>query len=215
MAPKELNVIALISGGKDSLYTILHCIKHGHKVVALANLHPPSTPLLGEEGESGEQLEEDMDSFMYQTIGHAVIPLYEEALGTRLYRAPITGEARDTSRVYRYDAEDQMADSEQIEDDETESLMPLLRRIKKENPTANAVSAGAILSTYQRTRIENVASRLGLIPLAWLWMYPMLPPPAERKELNAVIFGCWTVGRHGLLWVRVKDCQGCVWRSTF
>ncbi|OXV05832.1 hypothetical protein Egran_06400 [Elaphomyces granulatus] len=185
MAPNELNVIALISGGKDSLYTILHCIKHGHKVVALANLHPPSTPLWGEEGESGEQLE-DMDSFMYQTIGHAVIPLYEEALGIRLYRAPITGEARDTSRVYRYDAEDQMADSEQIEDDETESLMPLLRRIKKENPTANAVSAGAILSTYQRTRIENVASRLGLIPLAWLWMYPMLPPPAERKELNAV-----------------------------
>ena len=183
----ELNVIALISGGKDSLYTILHCIKHGHKVVALANLHPPSTPLRREEGESGEQLEEDMDSFMYQTIGHAVIPLYEEALGIPLYRAPIIGEARDTSRIYRYDVEDQLADSELVEDDdETESLMPLLRRIKKENPTANALSAGAILSTYQRTRIENVASRLGLIPLAWLWMYPMLPPPAERKEVNAM-----------------------------
>ncbi|KAL1976639.1 hypothetical protein VTN31DRAFT_2921 [Thermomyces dupontii] len=167
-----LNVIALISGGKDSLYSILHCIRNGHRVVALANLHPP---LPSTEGAGTDNQQEDMDSFMYQTIGHRVIPLYEQALGLPLYRAPITGGAVDTSRIYG----DEPASC--IKDDETESLVPLLSRIMRDHPEANAVSAGAILSTYQRTRIENVAGRLGLVPLAWLWMYPSLPPPVERE----------------------------------
>ncbi|KAL1964616.1 hypothetical protein VTN77DRAFT_6790 [Rasamsonia byssochlamydoides] len=181
-----LNVIALISGGKDSLYSILHCIRNGHRVVALANLHPPlRSPPPGVDHDEGQH--EDMDSFMYQTVGHNVIPLYETALGIPLYRAPITGGAVDTSGVYRNDAEDQTADSIAGHDeDETESLMPLLRRIMREHPSANAVSAGAILSTYQRTRIENVACRLGLIPLAWLWMYPHLPPPEERRASDSI-----------------------------
>lgn len=169
-----LNVIALISGGKDSLYSVLHCIRNGHRIIALANLHPelpPSTDLENED-------EEDIDSFMYQTIGHSVIPLYAEALDIPLYRAPITGGAVDTARVYRHD-EDQGAESTVA--DETECLIPLLRRVMDAHPEANAVSAGAILSTYQRTRIENVAGRLGLVPLAWLWMYPCLPAPAERE----------------------------------
>ncbi|KAE8344143.1 hypothetical protein BDV24DRAFT_160692 [Aspergillus arachidicola] len=168
---KSLNVIALISGGKDSLYSLLHCIRNGHKVIALANLHPPV-----------QDAQEDIDSFMYQTIGHAVIPLYEQALDIPLYRAPISGGAVDTARIYRNDAADQMAESRQEdEEDETESLVPLLKRVMESHPEANAVCAGAILSTYQRTRIENVAFRLGLTPLAWLWNYPVLPAPVERE----------------------------------
>lgn len=163
-----LNVIALISGGKDSLYSILHCIRNGHKVVALANLYPEprQTPSTQDE-------DEDIDSFMYQTIGHSVIPLYEQALKIPLYRQPIIGGAVDTARVYGHDT---------TEKDETESLVPLLQRIKDAHPEANAVSAGAILSTYQRTRIENVANRLNLVPLAWLWMYTSLPAPDARKQ---------------------------------
>ncbi|KAE8320225.1 hypothetical protein BDV41DRAFT_5466 [Aspergillus transmontanensis] len=168
---KSLNVIALISGGKDSLYSLLHCIRNGHKVIALANLHPPV-----------QDAQEDIDSFMYQTIGHAVIPLYEQALGIPLYRAPIFGGAVDTARIYRNDAADQMAESRQEDgQDETESLVPLLKRVMESHPEADAVCAGAILSTYQRTRIENVAFRLGLTPLAWLWNYPVLPAPVERE----------------------------------
>ncbi|KAJ5175094.1 uncharacterized protein N7482_000971 [Penicillium canariense] len=200
-----LNVIALISGGKDSFYSILHCIRNGHKVVALANLHPEQTPGTSSDhipeqgGHQGmDDAEEDIDSFMYQTIGHSVIPLYESALGIPLYRAPITGGAVDTSRIYRHDAADQAAEPVAHADstakaDETESLVPLLRRIIQAHPEANAVSAGAILSTYQRTRIENVAGRLGLVPLAWLWMYPSLPSPAER-DADAM-----AVGQAGLL----------------
>jgi len=33
-------VIALVSGGKDSFFSLLHCAANGHRVVALANLHP-------------------------------------------------------------------------------------------------------------------------------------------------------------------------------
>ena len=63
--------------------------------------------------------------------------------------------------------------------DETESLIPLLETILAAHPSANALCAGAILSTYQRTRIENVARRLGLIPLSYLWQYPSLPSPTS------------------------------------
>ncbi|KAJ5090849.1 hypothetical protein N7532_009533 [Penicillium argentinense] len=181
-----LNVIALVSGGKDSLYSILHCIRNGHRVVALANLHP-EIKSHASSGSKDQGDEEDIDSFMYQTIGHSVIPLYEEALGIPLYRAPITGGAVDTSRIYRHDAADQSVESGAASEDETECLVPLLHQAMQAHPEANAVSAGAILSTYQRTRIENVAGRLGLTPLAWLWMYPSLPAPAEREADPAAV----------------------------
>ncbi|GFF22149.1 diphthine--ammonia ligase [Aspergillus udagawae] len=220
-ATPGLNVIALISGGKDSLYSILHCIRNGHKVVALANLYPSTSRQAAGTAakdnhehpkEEEEEEEEDIDSFMYQTIGHSVIPLYEAALGIPLYRAPITGDAVDTSRIYRHNAADQMADEPEPEpsaeenrqhlQDETESLVPLLRRVQAAHPEANAVSAGAILSTYQRTRIENVAARLGLVPLAWLWQYPVLPAPAERRAASTVSS---VVGDAGLL----EDMAAC------
>lgn len=178
MSTEPLNVIALISGGKDSLYSILHCIRNGHRVVALANLRP--SPSGGDSNAQDGGEVEDMDSFMYQTVGHNVIPLYESALGTPLYRGDITGGAVDTSRIYRDQHLLHTVDEEEggggQEEDETESLIPLLNHIKRDLPHANAVSAGAILSTYQRTRIENVAGRLGLVPLAFLWMFPFLPP---------------------------------------
>lgn len=191
---EKLNVIALISGGKDSLYSIAHCLRNGHEVIALGNLHPPTPPRPGQgngktSGEKGEDDEEDMDSFMYQTIGHGVVPLYEEALGIPLYRDPIRGRALNAEREYSYPSLEstEKADEEYggSDGDETESLSRLLRRIMQKHPAANAVSAGAILSTYQRTRIENVAARLGLVPLAWLWMYPCLSPPSERAASAA------------------------------
>ena len=115
MPQERLNVIALVSGGKDSFYSLLHCIHHGHRVVALANLYPargddddddsPATaaravevvdpaeqvvapaPLQGH----GPEAERDLNSFMYQTVGHEVIPLYAAATGFPLYRQQILG----------------------------------------------------------------------------------------------------------------------------
>ncbi len=49
-----------------------------------------------------------------------------------------------------------------------EDLYRLVERAASETG-AGAVSAGAILSDYQRVRVESVCSRLGLTPLAYLW----------------------------------------------
>ncbi|KAF5669143.1 meiotically up-regulated 71 [Fusarium denticulatum] len=235
MSSEKLNVIALISGGKDSFFSLIHCIGHGHQIVALANLFPgpgpdsssaisvgqspfrpedatkagpetnlqtlsdlsspvgfqhidpgtwtpqPSGPAAGNHGSlreaqgAGESSDTDLNSFMYQTVGHEVLPLYADATGLPLYRLPITGRAVRHERDYdaTVDTQNKVQDS-----DETESMLPLLQSIIARHPEANAVCAGAILSTYQRTRVESIALRLGLVPLAYLWQYPVLPPPS-------------------------------------
>lgn len=53
--------------------------------------------------------------------------------------------------------------------DEVEDMSILLREVKRQIPSITAVSSGAIASDYQRLRVENVCSRLGLISLAYLW----------------------------------------------
>lgn len=168
---KNLKVVALISGGKDSLFSILHCTANGHDVVALANLHP--------QLRDGEEGVEDLDSYMYQTVGHAVIVFYEQALGLPLFRQEIAGSALNQDKSYGPDAG--LAESGE---DETESLMPLLRKVKAAHPDVNAVSTGAIMSDYQRTRVESVAMRLGLTPLSYLWQWPSLPPRTQSSLLE-------------------------------
>lgn len=189
----SLNVIALISGGKDSFFSLLHCMENGHKIVALGNLHPPERFDVQNEDDS------DLNSFMYQTVGHTVIPLYEKALDIPLYREPITGTALHTGTSYLENdlGQSYSTDSDILtrKKDETECLVPLLRRIMNEHPDANALCTGAIYSTYQRTRIETVACRLGLISLSYLWQYPLLPlknsisliEDMEKAKLDAMI----------------------------
>lgn len=184
---ESLNVIALISGGKDSFYSILHCLQNGHKVVALGNLYPPPAEgaIHHDDAEQHHvtsatgETEHDLNSYMYQTVGHTVIPLYADALGIPLYRQEILGTAVQTGTSYE---PSQNGDGYGI--DETESLVPLLKQIIAGHPEANAISTGVILSTYQRTRVESVALRLNLVPLSFLWQYPVLPPNKQISLLQ-------------------------------
>ena len=185
---ETLNVIALISGGKDSFFSILHCMRNGHKVVALANLYPQAVPpqLSADAVEGEKELEQDLNSLMFQTVGHTVIPLYEQALGIPLYRHPIIGSAVQMGISYSHAHIPEKSCpkvGDKASEDETESLVPLLKRIMQEHSSANALSTGAILSTYQRTRVESVALRLGLTPLSYLWKYPILPPGTQTSLL--------------------------------
>lgn len=172
--PKSLNVIGLISGGKDSFFSLLHCLANNHRVVALANLYPPRALSLREPLE-------DLNSYMYQTVGHTLTHLYSDVLGLPIFRQEITGSAWNSSKDYAYLADSQ---NDPGRADETEDLVPLLRRILQQYPHANAVCSGAILSSYQRTRIESVARRLNLVPLSYLWQYPSLPPPSAGGLLD-------------------------------
>ncbi|XP_026165232.1 diphthine--ammonia ligase isoform X2 [Mastacembelus armatus] len=114
---------------------------------------------------------------MYQTVGHQAIELYAEAMDLPLYRRTIQGSSLDTSRNYS-----------ETEGDEVEDLYQLLHFVK-EKEGVEAVSVGAILSDYQRVRVENVCLRLGLQPLAYLWRQDQqsLLSKMISSDLNAIL----------------------------
>ena len=64
---------------------------------------------------------DELDSYMYQTVGHEAIDLYSEAMDLPLYRRTIQGSSLDISRSYR-----------ETEGDEVEDLYELLRLVKVE-----------------------------------------------------------------------------------
>eukprot|EP00050_Salpingoeca_kvevrii_P011784 m.17914 g.17914 ORF g.17914 m.17914 type:complete len:705 (+) comp3626_c0_seq1:59-2173(+) len=139
-----MRVVGLVSGGKDSIYNLMECRRAGHELVAIANLRPVGC--------------DEMDSFMYQTVGHEAIDLIAEALGVPLFRRDIRGTAR--VQGLRYDP---------TKGDEVEDLADLLADVCAALPEVEAVSVGAILSDYQRVRVEAVCARMSLVPLAYLW----------------------------------------------
>ncbi|RKP22942.1 hypothetical protein SYNPS1DRAFT_33512 [Syncephalis pseudoplumigaleata] len=138
---------------------MMHCRANGHDIVALANLYPPK--------QSGK---DELDSFVYQTVGHDAIQWYAECMDLPLIRREIHGTPKR-----------QALDYETTIDDETEDLYALLKEVKQRYPAVEAVSVGAILSNYQRIRVEHVCQRLGLTSLAYLWQQD------QAELLNSMI----------------------------
>ncbi|KAJ1724120.1 hypothetical protein LPJ53_001582 [Coemansia erecta] len=149
-----MQVVALVSGGKDSSFNMVKCVENGHEIVALAHIHPPA------DGEKDE-----LDSFMYQTVGSNGIKLIAECLELPLYLQETKGNAISQTLEYS-----------KTENDETEDLFTLLSKVKEHHPEVSAVSVGAIFSRYQSNRVQNVCDRLGLQMLAYLWQ-------RDQKEL--------------------------------
>ncbi|XP_062221615.1 diphthine--ammonia ligase isoform X3 [Phragmites australis] len=141
-----MEVVALVSGGKDSCFAMMRCLDYGHKVVALANLIPLDDAV------------DELDSYMYQTVGHQIVVSYAKCMGLPLFRRRIRGSTRDQGLKYNVTA-----------GDEVEDMFALLSEVKRQIPSISAVSSGAIASDYQRLRVESVCSRLGLVSLAYLW----------------------------------------------
>ncbi|KAG8734393.1 hypothetical protein FRC11_002335 [Ceratobasidium sp. 423] len=150
-----MKFVALLSGGKDSCYNIVHCTANGHELVAAASLRPPAG-----QGE--------IDSFMYQTVGQDAIELVAEALGVPLLRRTIHGSAVEQGGEYGDRAGKADRESDGVNGDETEDMFALLSEVKAAYPDIQGVSVGAILSNYQRVRVDHV-QRLGLTPLCYLW----------------------------------------------
>jgi len=109
----------LLSGGKDSCYNIAHCRKFGHELVCAATLSPP-------------QGKDEIDSFMYQTVGQDVIKDVAQALETPLVRRIIQGDAVEQGSEYGTRAgTSQVPVAEQgVLGDETEDLFELLLEVK-------------------------------------------------------------------------------------
>lgn len=193
-APAErLRVIGLVSGGKDSMWALCETRRLGHAIECLANLRPPTTS--GGDGggdvDGGDGDGDELDSLLVQTVGHACVPAIAACLtpdsgaegGTPLVRRVTRGRAVCTALGYALDApapasataaaaaaEDTgTGDAPPSELDEVEDLALLLGECVRRFPRANAVVCGAVLSHYQRLRVEAVCRRLALQPLAWLW----------------------------------------------
>uniref|UniRef100_V5EZ25 Diphthine--ammonia ligase n=1 Tax=Kalmanozyma brasiliensis (strain GHG001) TaxID=1365824 RepID=V5EZ25_KALBG len=168
-----MKVVGLLSGGKDSCYNLVHCVQQGHELVALATLAPPGS-------------KDELDSYMYQTVGHDAVHLVAEAMGLPLYRRIIKGTA--VNQRSEYGSRTASSSTSSSTEDETEDLYHLLADVKAHHPDIQAVSVGAILSNYQRVRVEHVALRpdINLTPLTFLWQRSQSELYAEMLDAGLV-----------------------------
>ncbi|KAK0550366.1 hypothetical protein OC846_003701, partial [Tilletia horrida] len=128
---------------------------------------------------------------MYQTVGHDAVHLVAQALDLPLFRKTITGQAVNQDLQYRRTSESDEGPDTSKPKDETEDLLDLLLEVKRHHPDVEAVSVGAILSNYQRIRVEHVALRpeLQLTPLTFLWQRSQdeLLDEMVKTGMNAVL----------------------------
>ena len=99
----------------------------------------------------------ETDSAMFQTIGWDNIQQLADSMALPLFIGETDMVAKEEGKQYSPNP-----------GDEVEDLYLLLERVQKEL-AIDAVCVGAILSDYQRVRVESVCLRLGLTPLAFLW----------------------------------------------
>jgi diphthine-ammonia ligase len=184
-----MKFVALVSGGKDSVYSIVLAREQGHELVACVHLARPAAAAAGGEDRAAETTEEE--SYMYQTAASEAVRIQvEECLGVPLIFHRRTGSSINTTLVYGGGDSDNDDDADEYGNDdddngngnnrsrrrkrhdEVEDLHDALRVAVRRFPQVEAVCSGAILSTYQRIRIEHVAcARLKLHSLAYLWRY--------------------------------------------
>ncbi|OMH78929.1 Diphthine-ammonia ligase, partial [Zancudomyces culisetae] len=87
----------------------------------------------------------ETDSFMYQTVGQSMVRYIAECMELPLYQVEIKGKPINQELEYT-----------ETVNDEAESVYELLKNVLKEHPDIGGVSVGAILSTYQANRVQNM-----------------------------------------------------------
>jgi ABC transporter with metal-binding/Fe-S-binding domain ATP-binding protein len=131
--------VSLFSGGKDSSWALYRALENDYPVERLVTVHP--------EG----------DSYMYHVPATRLASLAAESIGIELVEV----EPDDFGA-------DDVPDSGQQGDEELEPLEAALRELDDEVGVAG-VTAGAVESEYQTSRIEAMAERLEANLFAPLW----------------------------------------------
>ena len=144
-----MKVLALVSGGKDSTFSMMKCHEHGHEIVALANLYKIAT-----EGN------EDADSFCFQSVGQEIVPMIAECMELPLIRRETDMKAKVTSMAY-----------EATEGDEVEDLYELVKEAKEKFPeiiplplVIGSLIEGALIIWPSKT-IANLFPTLSVVVL--------------------------------------------------
>jgi ABC transporter with metal-binding/Fe-S-binding domain ATP-binding protein len=159
--------VSLFSGGKDSSWALYRALAAGHPVERLVTVHPAG------------------DSYMYHTPATHLAALAAESVGIELlevspddFRA---GEAEDSGLQG---------------DAELEPLERALEALAAEWGGIGGVTAGAVESEYQTSRIRAMCDRLDAELFAPLWQEPpraladtMLEAGFEIRVLQVAAYG--------------------------
>jgi ABC transporter with metal-binding/Fe-S-binding domain ATP-binding protein len=132
--------VSLFSGGKDSSWALYRALEAGHPVERLVTVHP--------EG----------DSYMYHTPATHLTALAAESIGIELLDV----------RPEDFEADDAQESGEQG-DRELEPLERALEGLATEWGGIGGVTAGAVESEYQTSRIQAMCDRLDAELFAPLW----------------------------------------------
>ncbi|WP_348610852.1 diphthine--ammonia ligase [Halobaculum rarum] len=131
--------VGLFSGGKDSSWAVYRALERGFPVERLLTVHPAG------------------DSYMYHVPETRLAALAAESIGVPL----IEVEPEDFGA-------DETTDSGAQGDSELEPMEAALTDLANELPLAG-VTAGAVESEFQTSRIEAMCGRLGIDLFAPLW----------------------------------------------
>ncbi|MFQ3320752.1 MAG: diphthine-ammonia ligase [Natronomonas sp.] len=137
--------VSLFSGGKDSSWALYQALQRGYPVERLVTVHP--------EG----------DSFMYHVPATELASLAAESIGI-----PLVDVRPDDFEASAAADED----SGERGDRELEPLEEALVGLSDELGGIGGVTAGAVESSYQTTRIEAMCERLDAELFAPLWQEP-------------------------------------------
>jgi ABC transporter with metal-binding/Fe-S-binding domain ATP-binding protein len=132
--------VSLFSGGKDSSWALYRALERGLPVERLVTVHP------------------EADSYMYHVPATRLASLAAESIGVPLVDVdPGDFEAAAAT------------DSGAQGDRELDPLEAALRDLRDEVGSITGVTAGAVESEYQTSRIETMCERLGADLFAPLW----------------------------------------------
>ncbi|WP_255197082.1 diphthine--ammonia ligase [Halorarius litoreus] len=159
--------VSLFSGGKDSSWALYQALEAGHPVERLVTVHPAG------------------DSYMYHTPATHLTALAAESVGI------------DLLDVHPEDFEAEHAvESGEQGDRELEPLERALESLAEEWGGIGGITAGAVESEYQTSRIQAMCDRLGADLFAPLWQEDprdladaMLDAGFEIKILQVAAYG--------------------------
>lgn len=134
--------VSLFSGGKDSSWALYRALEEGNPVERLVTVHPAG------------------DSFMYHVPATELASLAAESIGIPLV---------DVRPADFEEAADPKESSSERGDRELKPLEDALFELADDLEGIGGVTAGAVESSYQTTRIEGMCERLDAELFAPLW----------------------------------------------
>lgn len=159
-----LNFLSLTSGGKDSHFSAhLACLPpYNHNIVGYVHISPKS---LASDAELA-----DRNSHMFQSACSKVVTsTLSKCTGLPVYVLTVSNSSSSNNVERDY--------IPSTSDDEIEILYNFLSHLQTAVipslhpglPLPNALCTGATLSTYQRTRIESITTRLNWTSISPMW----------------------------------------------